>query len=245
MSYIYGVRSPSNLGRLGFRPNQAASRIFAQRAVLAHKRRARLTGLRGHRLGQTDEDFDLSDPLSSALNTSTFSVVPAGSFDPNYTLTASGLPASVVDQSLPITPQGLTTAAGYSSLAPTVQPTAYDTLVASLQNSSSPLDYTTPAAAVAGGVAPATVIAAWSTPQGVNSFSSPQAATAALTAVLGASAAAAQVAKLWTGGGQTLPMQQPSFFSGSTAGIPNTLLVGGLALLVVVAMSGGGGGGRR
>jgi hypothetical protein len=219
--YLYGVRSASNLGRL-----------MGPRAKFAQRRRQRLNGMRGRRgLGQTDEDFNMityaqdQAPLpftgsADALTNDYFSLDP---------LTA---PAGMVS-----TPAG-TFAVPSTYASP--QTAAFTALQNSAVNSSSPLDYTSPSAAVAAGVPAATVASQWSTAQGVNSFATPQAATAALTAVMGASAAAAQVARLWAGGPGVY--QQPSFFNGSTAGIPNVLLLGGLALVLVISS---GGGGRR
>jgi hypothetical protein len=204
--YVLGARSASFLGNyilpqkrgrrrglsgLGYRPNQATQRIYSK------------GGRR--RLGDDSDPFDFSSVLDpSNLDTgSSFSVVPAGSYD-----------------SLPSDAQ------------------AYALMASQATPITNPTDYVSPAAAIAGGVPAAQVNAAWATPQGVNSFSSPSAATAALTATMGAAQAAATVAKLWTGGG-TAPPTSAGFLSQSTAGIPNAVLIGGGLLIVLIGAMGG------
>ena len=112
---------------------------------------------------------------------------------------------------------------------------AYAALQSSITPDSNPTDFVSPSAALAAGVPAASVNAAWATAQGVNSFPSQQAAISALTASMGAAAAASTVAKLWTGGGQTLPSSGTPWLSQSSivAGMPNSsVLMWGVVGLV-------------
>lgn len=119
---------------------------------------------------------------------------------------------------------------------------AYAALQSTITPDANPTDYVSPSAALAAGVPAATVNAAWATPQGVNSFPTAAAATSALTASLGAAGAAATVAKLWTGGGQTLPTSGASWLSQSSivAGMANSsvLLWGVVGLVGFSLLSG-------
>jgi hypothetical protein len=230
--YLYGQRSASNLGSylrgtgrlgsLGFRPNQAVQRkVYSFRG----RRQPVNSGLRGYRgIGDdgTDPFAGIGPGDLTALQTAPIPIAPT--FDTTeQTFTSDQL----VDPTTAL-PTGPTASS------------AFNVLQENLVQSSSAADYVSPQAAINAGVPAATVNATWATSQGVNSFSSPQAATAALTASLGAAQAAATVAKLWTGGGQAAPSASGSFLTQSTAGIPNTVLIGGgLLVLLLGVMSGG------
>lgn len=236
--YLYGQRSPANLGsylrggrglgRLGYRPNQAV-----QRQVYRRKQPA-LSGLRGYRgMGQDDStDFNI------------FSTPVAPTFGPSDLLTSTAPDTSGFMPSVPygspgdltITPADYTNTAGGTTMTP-----AFAALQAQITPVNNITDYVSPAAAIAAGAPAASVNAVWGTSQGVNSFSSPSAATAALTASMGAAQAAATVAKLWAGGGQPAPTTaSSSLLTGTIAGIPTAAVlgIGGLVLLLGL-MSGG------
>jgi hypothetical protein len=237
--YLYGVRSPANLGyyqragagqglgRLGFRPNQAV-----QRGVYRQKRPVN-NGLRGYRgIGQDESDlFDTSLPMtgtSSFQDISALDSVPATSgFLPSVPYGSAG--------NLTITPADYTSTPGGTANSPD-----FAALQAQITPVSNITDYVSPAAAIAAGAPAAQVNAIWATSQGVNSFSSPSAATAALTASMGAAQAAAAVAKLWAGGGQPAPTASSSLLTGSIGGIPTTLLLGGGALILLLGLMSGG-----
>jgi uncharacterized iron-regulated membrane protein len=236
--YLYGQRSPANLGsylrggrglgRLGYRPNQAV-----QRAVYRRKQPV-LSGLRGYR-GMGQDITDLYDTTPAVIPTTLFPMAP----DTIDTSSAYGI-------STTLSPLATAPSGGSVTYAPlTASDIAQQNAYTALMNSATPItnvsDYVSPQAAIAAGAPPATVNAVWATSQGVNSFSSPSAATAALTASMGAANAAATVAKLWTGGGQKPPSAvSSSLLTGSIGGIPTTALlaIGGLAL-VFGLMSGG------
>jgi|ERR1700723_3667599 len=233
--YIYGQRSASNLGSylrgtgrlgsLGFRPNQAVQRnVYSFRG----RRQPVTNGLRGYRgIGDDGDVFaNISPGDLTALATppADLTIGPA-----DYVTTSSPAGSPSDAYSSVIAAGGGVNAANAAAFA-------------ALQSSAAPItnpgDYVSPAAAIAGGVPAATVNATWATSQGVNSFSSPQAATAALTASMGAAQAAATVAKLWSGGGQAAPVSA-GFLNSSTAGIPNTVLIGGGLLVLLLGMMGG------
>lgn len=217
--YLYGQRSASNLGSylrgtgrlgsLGFRPNQAAQRIYRRRPPVSN-------GLRGYR-GIGDDSTDPFAGISPGDLTAL--ATPAPMFDPTESIATGNM---LVDP---------------TTLGPTPSQ-AFSVLQENLTPSSSAADYVSPQAAISAGLPASTVNATWATSQGVNSFSSPQAATAALTASMGAAQAAATVAKLWSGGGQAAPVSA-GFLNSSTAGIPNTVLIGGGLLVLLLGMMGG------
>lgn len=87
-----------------------------------------------------------------------------------------------------------------------------------------PLDYVSPQAAIAAGLNPATVNAAWSKSLNTN-FGTPQAAIAA-------GVPAGVVTQLWSGGTQS----STSWLDQTTLGIKNSLLLGGAAAIAVLAI---------
>jgi hypothetical protein len=224
--YLYGQRSASNLGsylrgglgRLSYRPNQAVQRIFRRRPPVNY-------GLRGFR-GVGDDSVDITtgytDPgISTSLMPAYDTSLIPDVTDP--TISTSLIPPS----------------SGAFGPSPSQAFSDVQAAAVASQSGMSPTDFTSPAAAVAAGIPSATVQAAWSTPQGVNSFPTQQAAIAA-------GIAAATVAKLWVGGSNSAAGQQvlqqsgSGFLAQSTAGIPNTvLLVGGGLVLLLGLMSGG------
>lgn len=229
--YLYGQRSPANLGsylrggrglgHLGYRPNQAV-----QRSVYRRKQPV-LSGLRGYR-GMGQDITDLYDTTPAVIPTTLYPDTSA-TFD-----TSSDYGISTTLTPLATAPSGGSMT--YAPLTPSdiAQNQAYAALQAGITPVSNITDYASPQAAIAAGAPAASVNAVWGTSQGVNSFSSPSAATAALTASMGAAQAAATVAKLWSGGGQPAPTGSSSLLTGSIGGIPTSalLVLGGLALVV-------------
>lgn len=229
--YLYGQRSASNLGsylrgtgrlgHLGFRPNQAVQRIYRRRPPVN-------SGLRGYRGIGDDPDDPFAGITPGDLATLATPDLTIGPTDYVTTSSPAGSPGDAYSNT--IASGGGVNAANAAAYA------ALQTQVAPITNAG---DYASPAAAIAGGVPAATVNATWATSQGVNSFATPAAATAALTATMGAAQAAATVSKLWSGGGQPAPSASGSFLNQSTAGIPNAVLIGGGALVLLLGMMGG------
>jgi hypothetical protein len=212
-----GERTYNGLGRLGYRPNQAVRRnIYGRRQPVLH-------GLRGYR-GMGQDETDLFEPTPTPYSTTLFPQAP----DTIDTSSNYGIPTTLTPPDTSVYPTGVQPVgtAAWASMASQVTPVSNVT------------DYVSPAAAIAAGAPAATVNAAWATPQGVNSFSSPSAATAALTASMGAAQAAATVAKLWSGGGAPSPVTSSGLPS-TIAGLPTAAVLGIGGLILVLGLMGG------
>jgi hypothetical protein len=93
--------------------------------------------------------------------------------------------------------------------------------------STDPLDYVSPQQAIAAGLDPGKVYAAWST--SLQKFASPSAA-------ISAGVPAGVVNQLWQDSANKKANTPPSFFSQSTFGIPNTILAAGLGAIVLLGV---------
>jgi hypothetical protein len=138
-----------------------------------------------------------------------------------YDIEGNPLPASA-------TP-GIAPSPSQPGVNPSIQQ-AYANLLTTQQNSKDPLDYTSPQAAIAAGVPAQTTYNAWST--SIAKFPTQQAA-------LQAGIPAGVVTQLWAQSRSAAPAAAPSFFSGTTLGLPNTLLLAGGGLLALLGMSRG------
>jgi hypothetical protein len=207
-SYTRGTRSPSLLGSYGAR---GGSPSFL--GALRRRRR----GLRG--LGDAASDLMLAPGFSAGQQG--VAALP-GYNDPlpldNQYWNAATIPTLAANT--PVSP---------GSLTQNPVPQSLQNLLTNMSPPTDPLSYISPQAAIAAGMDPTTVYDAWAA--GLARFSTQQDA-------LNAGIPAGVVTQLW---GQSRsyvqPPAAPSWFSGTTFGIPNGVLAlgGGTALLLAFA----------
>jgi hypothetical protein len=110
--------------------------------------------------------------------------------------------------------------------APGPAPTAYSSVLTSAQNSQNPTDYVSPQAAIAAGLDPQKVYAAWS--GALAKFPSQQAA-------LAAGVPAGVVTQLWAASRSAAPAPSASFLDQAPLGIANKYIVGGAAAILLLS----------